>query len=186
MNFEEQVKGLLKEFPFIETKRMTLTLIKPEDADAVFHLREEGNEGQYLGRHSPTNPGEANGIIQESEEGKSFGWIARLKNRKGDDIIGTCGFYNIDYENRKAEMGGEMESAHWGKYFAVEGTLALVSFGFNTLQFETIESIVAQDNESAIYLLEKIGFNMVKELKSQMTLGGKTKDLFVYTRNKGG
>jgi len=184
MNFEEQIQQLLQEFPVIETKRLSLRLIGPDEANAVFHLRAEDQQAQYIGKQRVLSIEEVADSKLESKEGPSLSWVAKLKGEENGGIIGTCGFFNIDYSNRKAELGGEMATAHWGKYYAVEGTLALLSFGFNKLQFETIECAVSPDNESAIYLLEKLGFHPAKEIKNYPT-GGKLMDLIVYSRSKG-
>ncbi len=190
MNYEEEVRKVLKESPTIETRRLILRPIEMKDADSVFQMRSDEKVGQFIGRDMLRRPEEAVDIIKESiesfQQGKAIGWVARLKGSEQDGIIGTCGFSNLDYEQRKAELTGEMAVVHWGKYYAMEGTLAVISFGFNKLHLRSIESVLAPDNESAIYLLEKLGFSEERQLPKQGVLNGKPVDLVLFSKKNAG
>ncbi|HUF04375.1 MAG TPA: GNAT family N-acetyltransferase [Aridibacter sp.] len=55
------------------------------------------------------------------------------------------------------EIGYILEEEEWGKGFATEAATALVRFGFDELDIETVFATVDDDNEASIRVLIKAG-----------------------------
>jgi ribosomal-protein-alanine N-acetyltransferase len=187
MNRREHIDAMLDEFPVLETKRLLLKRIEPADVESVFAMRALSATEEFIGRTSlAAGPEQAEYLKQKTKSeylsGDAIAWLASLKGVEAETVIGTCCFMNIDYETGHAELSGEMSVANWGKYYAVEGTLALVSFGLNKLRLSAIDAIVSSENTSAIYLLEKLGFIETGHVKSNGTAIENVPGMLVFSR----
>jgi len=73
--------------------------------------------------------------------------------------IGNCGFFNINWRNRSAEVGiciGEKQ--YWNKGFGTKSMQLLFQHGFNTLNLNRIALHVYENNPRAVRSYEKAGF----------------------------
>ena len=188
MTFEENIRKALVPFPVLETKRLILREINIEDAGSVYNLRSDARIAEFISRPPAKEIKEAEELIEKMigayQTKQAIGWAAIRKNSSDKEMIGACGFNHIDYLNNRAEIGGEMAVNHWGKFFAIEAVKAIVDFGFETLKLHSIEAKVSPQNKSAIYLLEKLGFQKEAHFKDYYLFEGKYKDLAVYTAMK--
>ncbi len=74
-------------------------------------------------------------------------------------IIGNCGFHNIDWRCHCAEVGIFIgDKAMWNQGFGSEAMDLLLRHGFNTLNLNRIGLVVYANNPRAIRSYEKVGF----------------------------
>lgn len=79
-----------------------------------------------------------------------------------DSIIGNCGFMDLDYLNRTAEIGIFIgEKSYWNKGYGSEAISLLIDYGFNKLDLHNIMLKVYAFNERAVRCYEKIGFRRI-------------------------
>lgn len=177
-------KGVFKKFPVIQTNRLTLRQLQVEDAHAIFEMRSNSMVNRFIARHEMTEPDSAVELIARTnafwKEKKGIAWAGVLRGK--GEIIGTCGFNHIDYDNRRAELGGELSTSYWGKKLALEAVQAIVNFGFNNLNLHSIEAKVSPENRSAVALLENLGFVKEAHFRDRVFFDGTYSDLAVYTR----
>lgn len=76
-------------------------------------------------------------------------------------LIGTCGFHNVNKGVRRAELGYELDREFWGRGFMAEALRPVLSHGFDEVKFKRIEAFLNVDNDRSAGLLLKLGF--VKE-----------------------
>ena len=146
--------------PRIETDRLTLRALTPDDRAAVFALFADSRVAV------PTHIAPFEGIEQADELIAFFGgrfaakggihWGLTLKGH--DTIIGTAGFPNIDEQTYRATIGYNLAYAHWGHGLATEAVRALVGLGFTQLNLNRIEATTNLDNTGSMRLLAKVGF----------------------------
>lgn len=84
---------------------------------------------------------------------------------KSHEIIGTCGFNSIYFENLKAEIGYDIAKAYWGMGYAPEGIRALLYYAFQNLGLNRIEAKVEPDNVNSIRVLQKLHFTFEGTLR---------------------
>jgi len=75
--------------------------------------------------------------------------------------IGNCGFHELDWRNRQAEVGimiGEKDV--WNQGYGSEAMLFLLEYGFETLNLHRIHLQVLANNPRAIRSYEKVGFKL--------------------------
>lgn len=175
------------EFPVLKTQRLTLREIRLEDAKQIFEMRSNGRVNQFIPRNNMILENDAKILaektIQAFKNKQAIGWAGILRNN--NEIIGTCGFNQIDFYNLRAEIGGEMATEFWGKNIAVEAVLAIIKFGFEELNLHAIEAKVSPANRGAINVLEQIGFIKEAHYKDRLFFNNQFSDMAVYTLFKG-
>lgn len=178
---------VFEEFPILKTERLTLREIRKSDAQEIFQMRASGRVNEFIAR--PTLDSLENSIslaertIQAFQNKQAIGWAGILRDNQ--EIIGTCGFNQIDFQNLRAEFGGEMAVNYWGKNIALEAVVAILEFGLNQLNLHTIEAKVSPNNRGAIFLLEKLGFQKEAHFVDRIYFKGDFLDMAVYTLVKG-
>ena len=178
---------IFNEFPVLKTDRLTLREIRVSDAPEIFEMRASGRVNQFIAR---PNMGKledsvvlAEKTIQAYQNQQAIGWAGIL--RDSNEIIGTCGFNQIDFYNLRAEIAGELSVDYWGKNVALEAVEAIIRFGFETMNLHTIEAKVSPGNRGAIFLMEKIGFKKEAHYVDRIYFNGSFSDMAVYTLIRG-
>lgn len=93
------------------------------------------------------NPATQHPLVIETGEGETW------------RMIGNCGFHEIDWRCRSAEVGifiGEKQC--WNQGYGSEAMRLLLRHGFNTLNLNRIALQVYADNPRAVRSYEKVGF----------------------------
>ena len=76
-----------------------------------------------------------------------------------DELIGNCGFLNIDHVNQTAETGIFIgNKTYWNKGYGTEALSLLIDYGFKALNLHNIMLRVFEYNKGGIRCYEKIGF----------------------------
>jgi ribosomal-protein-alanine N-acetyltransferase len=174
---------IFETFPVLKTERLTLREVRTTDAQQIFDMRASGRVNQFIARPAMQGLEDANQLVSRVkdtyEKKLGIAWAGIL--RDGEQIIGTCGFNNIDAPNLHAEIGGELDTGYWGKNIALEAVSAIVKFGFDTMKLHSIEAKVSPLNRGAIFLLESLGFQKEAHFKDRVYFNGVFSDLAVYT-----
>lgn len=178
---------VFEQFPVLTTKRLTLRGITSADAKRIFDMRSNGRVNQFIARNNMTNPDDSMALAERTAQAfrdrKAIGWAGLLRDNK--EIIGSCGFNQIDFQNLRAEIGGEMATEYWGKNIAMEAFCNIVKFGLEVMNLHSIEAKVSPDNRGAIFLLEQCGFEKEAHYRDRIYFNGRFLDMAVYTLIKG-
>jgi RimJ/RimL family protein N-acetyltransferase len=76
-----------------------------------------------------------------------------------EELIGNCGFMDIDHINRTSEVGIFIgNKKFWNKRYGTEALSLLIDYGFKASNFHNIMLRVYEYNKGAIKSYEKIGF----------------------------
>ncbi|HEY1023606.1 MAG TPA: GNAT family N-acetyltransferase [Sphingobacteriaceae bacterium] len=146
--------------PEIETKRLLLRpLIRP-DAHDLFDLRTDPLVLQSLDREPPRSLEDIYGLMDSIDdslaENTGINWVVSLKEDR--KLIGTIGYWRIDRQNHRAEIGYMLRSDFWRKGITNESMAAVLEYGFNSLNFHSVEANINPSNTASRHLLEKFGF----------------------------
>jgi len=90
--------------------------------------------------------------------------------------VGNCGFNDIDFRNRKAELWIYLCKESTGKGYGLNATTALIKYGYNKLNLNRIYLYVMGYNKPAISLYKKIGFEQEGVFKENFYVDGKYED----------
>lgn len=172
-----------KEFPQLATDRLVLREILPIDALAIYEMRSNKRVNQFIPRKTMGSLAEAEDLVERTVDAYSakrgMGWAAILRDRA--QIIGTCGFTNIEIENQYAEIGGELDVNFWGKGIAMEAVIEIVKFGLQDLGLHTIEARVSPANRGVLYILSELGFVETGYFKERIYRNEAFEDMAVYS-----
>ncbi|WP_026478590.1 GNAT family N-acetyltransferase [Alkaliphilus transvaalensis] len=174
---------ILNDLPSVETERLILRKFCIEDAVDVFEYISDPEVCKYARWYPFKTIEEAKQIIEQrlKEYASHSGGLWGAYHRDKRKIIGTVGFFNIDVNNLKAELGYTFARNYWGQGYATEVAKVLVTFGFNKLKLERIEARCHGDNEASIRVLEKIGMSYEGTLRKDYRKNGVFHNTSIYS-----
>ena len=172
-----------KPFPLIETERLRLRKISRKDVNEIFFLRSDKRVLHYLDKAPAKTKKDAYDfikIVHDAEKNvDGITWGITLKNI--EKIIGTIGFWRMQKEHYRAEIGYILHPDYWGKGITQEAITVVIKYGFEVMKLHSIEANVNPDNAASIRLLEKNGFVREAYFKENYYFDGKFLDSAIYS-----
>jgi ribosomal-protein-alanine N-acetyltransferase len=177
-------KPVFLNFPQLETERLILRELHTEDAPDVYEIFANPEVTKFYDVSLMRKTSEAEKLIlwwaRRYKRKLAIRWGITLKNSA--QVIGTCGFSELDLDNRLAEIGYDLGYAYWGKGVMTEAVRAMVNFGFTSaLQINRIETWVTIQNTRSVRILEKIGMNREGTLRQRQFWMGEFYDVDMYS-----
>lgn len=152
----------------IQTARLRLRQIQPEDADMLYIWMSDPEVCQYERWQPHPSPAFSRGYIMEVFGGyrsdRMYQWGIELKGR----LIGSASIVNVDDLDQKATLGYCLARAYWSNGYATEAVKAVLDYMFNEIGLNRIEASHAVNNIASGRVLEKAG----------MLLEGQAKDYY--------
>lgn len=170
-------------FPTLETSRLVLRQITDDDADDLFVLRSNEKLMQHIDRPLAKTTGDAQKLIfiikDFLQKNEGISWAITLKDNP--KLIGTFGFWRIQKEHYRAEIGYLLHGDYHGTGMMQEAMEAGINYAFNTLKVHTIEANINPKNTASIKLAERNGFIREAYFKDIYFSNGKFIDTTIYT-----
>lgn len=171
-------------FPELTTKRLLLRQMTLNDAPAVKRLRSNAEVMQYINRPLTKTLEEAQNwisvILEALANNNGITWCLCLKDTPLEHV-GSIGFWRIDKENHRAEIGYMLEPYLHGKGMMYEALQAVVEYGFCAMKLHSIEAQIDPRNNASEALLKKGGFEQEAYFKENYRLGEGFADTAVYS-----
>ena len=176
-------------FPVLKTERLLLRCITPLDADAFFHLRSDQRIMKWLDREPLKSPEEATVFINEKileslYKNEGILWVIALKSDPGK-MIGSTGFWRIDKEHYRTEIGYMLDASFWKRGITKEAVQKTVAWLFENTAIHSIEANINPENEPSAALLRSVGFVQEAHFKENYYFNGVFKDSIIYSLVKG-
>ncbi len=175
-------KPLTKE---INTKRLSLRKMAEADAASLLKVWSDPEVTRFMDMDSFQEEAQAKEMItlltQLSEENKAIRYSI-IKVGESHEIIGSCGYNFIDFDNEKAEIGYDIGRVFWGKGYATEAVSALVEHAFTHLKLNRIEAKVDPDNVNSKKVLEKLNFTLEGTLRQYERVNDGFRDVSIYSK----
>lgn len=170
-------------FPVIETERLLLREIRDADIDMLFRLRSDKVVMKYVDRPLALTKEDIMPLYNKMVEGvannSGISWVIELKETR--EMIGQIGFWRIDTENHRAEIGYMLRPEFFGKGFGSEAVKAVLSHGFGQFHFHSVEANVSPGNDASKKLLEKAGFVQEAYFRENYYFDGRFLDSVIYS-----
>ena len=94
--------------------------------------------------------------------------------------VGQTALFRIDWIGRMMVFYiGIADKQNWSKGYGSEATELVVDYCFNTLYLNRVQLHVALENEAAVKVYKKVGFNIEGTLREAMYHEGKYCDFYV-------
>jgi RimJ/RimL family protein N-acetyltransferase len=166
----------------IETDRLILRDIQPEDFEAFYATTDDPEYRQFYPDSELTRPafeGIFARILQgiTAAERKSYQLAVCLKTGA---LAGTVGVRMEDLEHQQASFGCAIARPWWGQGIAVEAARCLIDFGFETLPIHRLYAETNSENGRARALAERVGMRLEGELRHTKYFKGRWWNTAIY------
>ncbi|MDO7848132.1 GNAT family N-acetyltransferase [Hymenobacter sp. M29] len=147
-------------FPTLRTERLLLRQLTSADAPALFALRSDPRVMQYIPRPLATSVADAEALIATGNDATGRNELLNwgIAPQASAEIIGTIGYYRLQPEHHRAEIGYLLHPAHQGQGFMQEAVAAVLAYGFETLRLHSVEGVIDPLNEASARVLKRAGF----------------------------
>lgn len=176
-----EVKVLITE---LHTERLHLRKMKKADSSSLFKIWSDPDVTQFMNICSYTNENQALEMINLFDDLSQDSKAIRFSiiKKESNEIIGSCGYNDLDFENGKAEIGYDIAKSFWGRGYATEAISSLIEHGFSSLKLNRIEARVDPRNVNSMKLLQKLNFTFEGTLRQYERVDGKFNDLSIYSK----
>ena len=170
-------------FPIIETDRLVLRRITNDDANEIIELRSNPETMKYIPRPLVKNTEDALAHIamidEKIETNVGINWAITLKDNP--KLLGVIGFYRMQPENYRAEIGYILLPEFHGKGIIPEAVNTLNRYGFDDLKLHSIEAVIDPENFASEKVLQKCGFVKEAHFKESDFYEGCFLDKVIYS-----
>jgi RimJ/RimL family protein N-acetyltransferase len=164
--------------PTIESRRVRLRWLTEADIPALVAIFSHPEVTRYWSTPPHTGTHQAEELLSDIHrhfhDRTLFQW--GVAQRQTDRIIATTTLWQIDADNRRAEIGFALQRDYWGQGLMQETLQVFLAWCFDELQLRRIEADVDPDNSAALRLLEKLGFEREGLLRERWHVGGDVQD----------
>ena len=166
----------------LETDRLLLRRTVKSDIDEFFFIQLNPNIRRYLGTNRLGDDLEKNRKYFDEEKYNELNYYRWTIVRKEDNKILGCIYLNIhDEKARTAGIDYWIREDAWGNGYTTEASRKILSFAFDTLNINRIESCGGKDNPGTYKVMEKIGLKYEGERKEGIFYYyGGLEDLVLY------
>jgi Acetyltransferases, including N-acetylases of ribosomal proteins len=171
-------------FKLIETSRLILKGLTPEDMTEIFERNHKPKIKEILGHRSEADYEKELHKYQNgySSYNRSF-MLFLLEDKASGTIIGRCGLHNWNTDHWRAEIGYHMEDESFKQQGLMsEAVEAIIDYGFKMLNLNRIEALVASYNEPSLKILERNGFVKEGVLRNHYYVNGVFEDSIVFSK----
>ena len=170
-------------FKNLESQRLVLRQITPEDANEIFAMRSNAAVMKYVPRPLCKQVAEAMTLIntmqQRIETNEGVNWAITLKG--SDKMVGYIGHFKIDWENFRSEIGYMLLPEFYGNGIATEAVKLIIEYGFKEMKMHSLEAVIDPENIASARVLEKNKFLKEAYYSENGFYEGKFLDAVVYS-----
>lgn len=170
-------------FKLIETKRMLLKGLTPEDMTEIFERNHKPKIKEILGHRSDEDYEKEHHKYKNGYScyNRSF-MLFLLEDKASSKIIGRCSLHNWNRDHWRAEIGYSMEDESFKQQGLMsEAVEAVIDYGFKLMNLNRIEALVADYNTASLRLLEKNGFVKEGILRNHYYVNGVFEDSVAFS-----
>jgi ribosomal-protein-alanine N-acetyltransferase len=172
----------VKPMLILETERLLLRHLEPNDLDDLFALYSDQEVRQYFPEGTLTyeeTKKELEWFRNGHPERPELGLWATI-HKATDRFIGRCGLlpWVID-ERPEVEVAYMLAKEVWGQGLGTEAAQAILDYGFGQLQLTRLICLIDRENVASIRVAEKIGMTFEKEGRDELG------PFLLYSRDRG-
>jgi ribosomal-protein-alanine N-acetyltransferase len=174
----------LHPFTPLETERLLLRQFTLDDAHDLFILRKDKQVMQHIDRPLAQSLQDSIDLIEKVngafDNNEGITWGITLKENP-QNVIGTIGYWRINKEHHRAEVGYLLHPGFQRKGIMHEAITAVIRYGFDQMKIHSIEANVSPDNEASFKVLERTNFVREGYFKENYYSKGKFLDSVIYS-----
>jgi ribosomal-protein-alanine N-acetyltransferase len=150
----------------LETQRLLLRHLEPDDLDPLFALYSDAEVRRYF----------PEGTLTYEETREELGWFLNghpehpelglwaTVHKETSNLIGRCGLlpWTID-GTFEVEVAYLLAKQYWGQGLGTEAAKGVLDYGFDRLKLPRLICLIDRDNLASIRVAEKIGMTFERE-----------------------
>ncbi len=170
-------------FPVLTTERLTLRAVEKTDANEIFFLRSDNRVLQYLDKAPEKSVDETLAFIEriQKDQANNDGILWGITLKDDPLIIGSIGYWRMQKEHYRAEIGYTLHPGQQGKGMMQEAMNAVLQYGFEAMKLHSVEANINPENIASMKVLEKCGFVKEAYFKENYYYDGKFIDSVIYS-----
>lgn len=177
----------LGDLPTLETERLILRKMTPNDAGAVFAYASDPEVARYVLWETHRSIEDSRAFVElavsRHESGGEPEWGIVYK---GDHrFVGTCGIVSWEPEHARAELGYALSREYRGRGLMPEAVRAMISFGFGRMGLNRIEARCIAENSASARVMQKAGMTCEGTLRQRECIKGEYRDMEMYSILRG-
>lgn len=153
------LQDLFSVFPSLESERLLLRQLMPEDADDFFACQSDPEVFRYAGRSELTSleaaRDELSILFKRHQEQTLLSWAIVLK--EDQHFLGRFQLEHLSAENRRTGVGYLLGKPYWGNGYATEALCAVIAYLFEQTTVDRIETFAWAENSASTRVMEKAG-----------------------------
>ena len=165
-----------KEAPVIKTARLTLRRLMEDDITGMSKMFSNENVTKYLTGDTP--PYDEQSMLKIVRARRETEWAIILNET--DEYIGDALIPSIT-EGYLGELGCVLIQDHWGKGYAKEVMLSLISYCKDVLELKRLCARIDENNTKSRNLFESLDFEL-NALLPEANFGGRVCNIAYYSR----
>jgi ribosomal-protein-alanine N-acetyltransferase len=170
-------------FELIYTERLILRKIDIEVLRYVYKHFSDKQLIEFLGLNSLEELAKEKdkfntGLITHNKQILYF----QIIEKKGEKIIGWCGFHTWYIDHDRAEIGYGLYGDRWKKQgMMTEALLPIIEYGFTQMALQRIEAFISPNNIPSLKLVRNLHFEKEGLLRNHYLSNGIHEDSEVYS-----
>jgi len=167
--------------PILETQRLRLTPLAPEDTRDIFPLMRDAEVMAFWDVGESADPDIIANIVEgqvaDMAQGRAIYWAMRRLADGG--FLGVCDLSEIDRRHKRAEVGFMLSREAWGQGYALEAMRAVLSYA----GAQGLRRLLARThlgNRRSDSLLEELGFEEEGLLRGHVLRDGERRDCRLF------
>lgn len=170
-------------FPELNTRSLKLRRITQEDDKSLLEILSDEITCKYLTQNAVKDMTSIAKLITRMnivfQEKQRIRW--GIAKKEDNNLIGHCGYFDIDRNNSIAEISYCLKSDSCGKGKMTEALDEMLKFGFYSYGLNRIVAKVMEDNISSIKVLVKLGFVKEGLLRESFYKNGEYHNLIIFS-----
>jgi [ribosomal protein S5]-alanine N-acetyltransferase len=171
--------------PTLETERLILRPVTPDDAQAVFDYASNPNVTRFTIFETHRTIDDSRWFVIDNVRSRYSAQepdpLAITLKSEPERMIGALGAHWVSPPNGTMEMGYAIGEPYWGRGIVVEAARALMRFVFTEYAVERFQARVIAGNDASERVLAKLGFTREGTLRSSLFRRGAWHDLIMYS-----
>ena len=169
-------------FPVLETERLILRKMSPDDRDDFFTMRSDKRMHEYTDTTPDHDISQTEEYLAKMLRGVDESrWIIwAIQHRASARVIGFVGIWNFDETQTTAELSYGIAPEFQGKGYMSEALTRVIEYAFDTLKLAALEAYTETENTPSRRLLERIGFGEAGQVDDPSADGTRVYHMIVY------
>jgi ribosomal-protein-alanine N-acetyltransferase len=175
--------GIFGNLPQLETERLILRKLNPDDATDVFAYASDPEVTKYLlwDAHKTISDSLAfiSAALARYQAGAPAPWGIVLKDE--GRVIGTCDYISCNDIHSRAEIGYALARPCWGHGIMTEAVRKILDYGFRVKNFNRVQAVCDVPNVGSARVLEKAGMTFEGILREYMIHHGSPRSVKMFS-----